>query len=203
MLDWNDKWYLYKTTQRRHFTVLMNEIKKPSPTALRYQFPGSDHKTLLVYVIKRIPDTLLSVNNVTPAGCQGLPVCYHFHQSQQTHNPIEKGQTLTKKAATQKKRTTDEQNLEMIDKRLDAKQICEKCGFTKATLRRKLYELSGQRGQLINLTWIFGASIKTEFEVKKSGSLVLPRKVLEAQSYKVGSSFKIEFEDKRAVLNLI
>ena len=44
---------------------------------------------------------------------------------------------MAKKPATQKKRNTDEQILDFIDKRLDAKQICEKCGITKGTLRRK------------------------------------------------------------------
>jgi hypothetical protein len=34
-----------------------------------------------------------------------------------------------KKAATQKKRTPDEHILDLIDKRHDARQICEKCGF--------------------------------------------------------------------------
>jgi hypothetical protein len=78
---------------------------------------------------------------------------------------------MTKKAATHKKRITDEQILDLIDKRFDAKQIFEKCGFSKGTLRRKLYELSFQRGQLINVPGLFGRSVKTEvFEVKKSGS---------------------------------
>jgi hypothetical protein len=109
---------------------------------------------------------------------------------------------MTKKA-TQKKRTTDEQTLNLIDKRHDAKQICEKCGFTKGTLRRKLYELSIQRGQLINVPGLFGSSVKTEFEIKKSGSLVIPGKVLESQGYKQGQRFKIEFGDKGISLNLI
>jgi hypothetical protein len=38
-----------------------------------------------------------------------------------------------KKAATHKKRSTDGQILDLIDKRHDAKQICEKCGFTRIT----------------------------------------------------------------------
>jgi hypothetical protein len=110
---------------------------------------------------------------------------------------------MTKKAATQKKRTTDEQILDLIDKRHDAKQICDKCGFTKGTLRRKLYELSIQRGQLINVPGLFGSGVKTEFEIRKSGSLVILGKVLEAQGYKAGAKFKIEFADKQIILNLI
>jgi hypothetical protein len=43
---------------------------------------------------------------------------------------------------------------------------------------------------------LFGSSVKTEFEIKKSGSLVIPGKVLEAQGYKAGAKFKIEFGDK-------
>ena len=108
-----------------------------------------------------------------------------------------------KPATTQKKRITDEEILTLIDKKLDAKQICDKCGFTKGTLRRKLYELSIQRGQLINVAGLFGSASKTEFEIKKSGSLVIPGKVMESQGHKPGARFKIEFDEKRIVLNLI
>jgi hypothetical protein len=113
-------------------------------------------------VTQSIPDNSNTVNHRWLPWSPGL-----LPFSPESNNLIKKEQTMTKKA-TQKKRTTDEQILELIEKRHDAKQICEKCGFTKGTLRRKLYELSIQRGQLINVPGLFRSSVKTEFEIKKS-----------------------------------
>jgi hypothetical protein len=72
-------------------------------------------------------------------------------------------------------------------------QICEKCSFTKETLRRKLYELSIQRGQLINVPGLSG----------KSASLVLTGKLLESHGYKQCQRFKHEFAEKQITPNMI
>jgi hypothetical protein len=47
---------------------------------------------------------------------------------------------------------------------------------------------------------LFGASVKTEFEIKKSGSLVIPSKVLESQGYKQGQRFKIAWFENQIQL---
>jgi hypothetical protein len=38
------------------------QIKKPGPTAMRYQFPGADHMISIRLVHKKIPDIPISVN---------------------------------------------------------------------------------------------------------------------------------------------
>jgi len=50
---------------------------------------------------------------------------------------------------------------------------------------------------------LFGSSVKTEFEIKKSGSLVLTGKLLEFHGYKQGQRFKLEFAEKQITLNMI
>jgi hypothetical protein len=101
------------------------------------------------------------------------------------------------------KAASDEQILDFVNQGLDAKQICDRAGLTKGTLRRKLYELSIKEGKLLQVSGLFGGGApKTEFEIRKSGSLIIPGKVLEGQGYKPGQRFKIEFGEKRIVLSL-
>jgi hypothetical protein len=50
---------------------------------------------------------------------------------------------------------------------------------------------------------LFGDAPKNEFEIRKSGSLIIPGKVLEGQRYKPGQRSKIEFEEKQITLKLM
>jgi hypothetical protein len=110
---------------------------------------------------------------------------------------------MPRKPKVQTKVASDDQILESVNQGLDAKQICDKAGLTKGTLRRKLYELSIKEGKLLQVPGLFGSATKTEFEIRKSGSLIIPGKVLEGQGYKPGQRFKIEFDEKRIVLSLV
>jgi hypothetical protein len=109
---------------------------------------------------------------------------------------------MPRKAKGQKT-ASDDQILEFVKQGLDAKQICDEAGLTKGTLRQKLYELSLKEGKLLQVPGLFGSAPKTEFEIRKSGSLIIPGKVLEGQGYKPGQRFKIGFEEKRIVLSIV
>ena len=97
----------------------------------------------------------------------------------------------------------DDQILEFVNQGLEAKEICEKAGVTKSALRRKLYELSIKQGTLLQVPGLFGDAPKNEFEIRRSGSLIIPGKTLKAQGYKPGQRFKIEFGEGQIVLNLV
>ncbi len=110
---------------------------------------------------------------------------------------------MPRKPKTQSKVTSDDQLLQLVEQGLDAKLICDKAGITKGALRQKLYQLSIREGKLLQVPGLFGSAPKTDFEIRKSGSLIVPGKVLEGQGYKPGQRFKIEFGEKRIVLTLI
>ena len=98
---------------------------------------------------------------------------------------------------------SDDQILEFVNQGLEAKRICEKADLTKGALRRKLYELSIRQGALLQVPGLFGDTPKNEFEIRKSGSLIIPGKTLAAKGYKPGQRFKIEFGEGQIVLNLV
>ena len=94
------------------------------------------------------------------------------------------------KKDTTKKFVTDTEIFTMITKGLDANKICEKAGITLNTLRRRLYEMSINRQELVHCPGLFGE--RDTFELKKLG-LTISRKTLEAQNFEMGQKFKIGF----------
>lgn len=100
---------------------------------------------------------------------------------------------------TTKKFVTDTELFTMITKGLNAEKICQKADITLNTLRRRLYEMSINRQELIHCPGLFGE--RDVFELKKLG-LTISRKTLEAQGFELGQKFKIGFNGKGKSITL-
>jgi hypothetical protein len=99
-----------------------------------------------------------------------------------------------------KKYFSDTEIFTMVTKGLNAHKICEKAQINLSTLRRRLYEMSVKRNELITVDGLFQET--DIFEVKKLG-LIVPRKVLEHKGFVVGQKFKIDFNgDKKITLTI-
>ncbi len=66
----------------------------------------------------------------------------------------------------------------------------EKTLITVDAFRRRLFEISINRQELVHCPGLFGE--RDTFEIKKLG-LTISRKTLEAQGFELGQKFKISF----------
>lgn len=97
---------------------------------------------------------------------------------------------------TKRKFISDDQLVELVQKTDDAKKLITKTGLTLNTLRKRLFEISVKKGELISADGLFQES--DEVEVKKSG-LTVSRRILEHQRFAIGQTFKMAFEGGKKI----